>query len=281
MQYNSVSILGCGWLGLPLAARIRRESPAVKVRGSTTTPGKLEQLSAAGIEAYLIRLAPGIAGEAPGFFDSDGLVVNFPPRLAKTAPGFYLSQIRALTERIRLGRTEHIVFVSSTSVYPGLSRQVCETDVVLPGASASPLLVEAEQLMQALRPERTVTVLRLGGLMGYERIPGKYVRGQKDLSSGRLPVNYIHRDDAAGILVSMLDKGLVNDTFNGVAPLHPARREVYEASCRLFGWEPPTYAEPPVPPGFKIVCSDKLRAVYGYDFKYPDPLGFHYAEREA
>ena len=43
-QKDEISIMGCGWLGLPLAAQLVKAG--YNVKGSTTTPEKLEVLQA-------------------------------------------------------------------------------------------------------------------------------------------------------------------------------------------------------------------------------------------
>ena len=52
MSQNKIGIIGCGWLGLPLAKEFISNN--YKVKGSTTTKEKLEILKTEGIEAYLI-----------------------------------------------------------------------------------------------------------------------------------------------------------------------------------------------------------------------------------
>ena len=51
----TLSILGCGWLGLPLAARF--SAKAYRVSGSTTSPQKISLLEHEGITPYLIDLS--------------------------------------------------------------------------------------------------------------------------------------------------------------------------------------------------------------------------------
>ena len=133
-----------------------------------------------------------------------------------------------------------------------------------------------KNLLESLRPEWNVTILRLGGLLGYNRIPGKYVKGQKDMTTGSIPVNYIHRDDAVGVIINILENGVVNETFNIVAPMHSTRKEVYETTCAQFGWETPTFIEPTSPPDYKTISAEKLDQHYHYTFQFPDPLQFHY-----
>ena len=54
------------------------------------------------------------------------------------------------------------------------------------------------------------TVIRFGGLIGYDRMPGKFLTGKKDLPNGDAPVNLIHRDDCVQIIYQIIknEKGL-------------------------------------------------------------------------
>ncbi len=281
IEKKRISILGCGWLGFPLAQRLISDDISSGVKGSTTSAEKTELFEAAGIEGFLFKLDPELSGEnaqISSFFDTDVLVIAIPPRLSKNEADFHPRQIQSVVDIIKASSIKEIIYVSSTSIYPDLNRIVVEDDVSTPEQSASPAMVEAENLLITLRGEKTVSILRHGGLLGYNRIPGKYVKGQKDLTTGSIPVNYIHRDDAAGIIAKMIEEGIVNETFNIVAPQHPTRREVYEKSCRQFGWESPTFTVPQTAPAFKTISASKLSSFYTYQFQFPDPLGFYYEE---
>jgi nucleoside-diphosphate-sugar epimerase len=189
MSHTAVFIIGLGWLGLPLAKQL--QSAGNKVKGSTTSADKADDLNLAGIEAYQLRLNPAPEGNLDYLLDTDTLVINVPPKAGKFGDDFHPKQIQHLTDAISVSDVKHIIYVSSTSVYPELNRVVVENDVTTHEQSATPALVQAEQLVQTLAPKKAVTVLRCGGLMGYDRIPGKYVAG-KTVNSGNVPVNYLH-----------------------------------------------------------------------------------------
>lgn len=272
-----VSIVGCGWLGFPLAIHLL-ESGYTTVKGSTTSPEKLPKLREAGIDAHVAALDPDPQGQKwSELLQTDILIVDIPPRLSQQGGDFHPLQMRNLAAMIEKSPISEIIHVSSTSIYPELSRTMHENDVTNPRESASPRLMEAEQIMTTLRRRgRDVSVLRSGGLMGYDRIPGKYVRGKKDITTGDVPVNYIHRDDVVAIIGELITQGIGNETYNMVAPDHPTRRSIYEKSCREYGWELPTFAEPEYSEPFKVVSSEKLTGQLGYTFAYPDPLKFFY-----
>jgi nucleoside-diphosphate-sugar epimerase len=279
VEKKRISILGCGWLGFPLAKRLLGSGITSQVKGSTTSGHKLDQFAGAGIDGYLLPLNPeaGLdAGISDPFFDSDIIVVSVPPRMSQNVAGNYSAQMQMVAEAIRKSPAMDVIFISSTGVYRDLSQTAVERDVQSPGQSAQPEMVAAENAIAALRPEKTVTILRLSGLLGYNRIPGKYVKGQKDMTTGDIPVNYIHRDDAAGIITAIIRQGIQNETFNITAPFHPTRSEVYVDSCTQFGWEAPTFRTPEQQPAFKLISGDKFSKNYQYEFRYPDPLLFHY-----
>jgi len=273
MPITTISIIGCGWLGRPLAERLVADG--LTVRGTTTSAEKRDALRAAGIKAYQLRFNPEPEGEGlDELLASDAIVIAIPPRAGAQGEACHPAQIRHLTEAIRTsGRQPYLVYVSSTSVYPEVNREVSEDEVVTPEQSAAPALVEAEQLALALG---NATVLRCGGLMGDDRIPAKYVAGKQGITTGGVPVNYLHREDGVGILQQLLTEPRPGETYNAVAPQHPTREAVYRKSCLEFGYALPTFAEPAEPVPYKIISPAKWLQHTGYVFQFPDPLAFRY-----
>ena len=84
-------VLGCGWLGLPLAHSLLANG--CQVAGTTTSPEQLDALRADGIDAHLLRLGPDFTSADEARLLSllrrtDVLVLNVPPRAAACAePG--------------------------------------------------------------------------------------------------------------------------------------------------------------------------------------------------
>jgi UDP-N-acetyl-D-mannosaminuronate dehydrogenase len=65
---NTISILGCGWLGKPLAVAFLAKN--MKVKGSTTTQEKIQTLENSGIKAFQIAFQPEFKGDS-AFFESE------------------------------------------------------------------------------------------------------------------------------------------------------------------------------------------------------------------
>jgi nucleoside-diphosphate-sugar epimerase len=273
MLTKTISIIGCGWLGLPLAERLSQAGYGVK--GSATSAEKATVLRQKGIDAYALLLNPDPIGSLATLVQAETLVVAIPPRAGKMGNDFHPRQIQQVVQAIWQSAIQHVIYVSSTSVYPELNRLVVEEDVTSVEQSAAPNLLQAEQLIQSLGPEKRMTIVRCAGLMGYDRIPGKYVAG-KTVDSGAVPVNYLHRDDAVGLLFAIIEQGIPG-TFNAVAPQHPTREAIYRKSCAEFGYELPTFTEPVRLIPYKIISGEKLVQASQYTFVYPDPLMFHYA----
>ena len=51
---KTIGIMGCGWLGKPLAVQLLKKG--YKVKGTTTRISKLNELRDAGIDPYLVKL---------------------------------------------------------------------------------------------------------------------------------------------------------------------------------------------------------------------------------
>ena len=263
-----ISILGCGWLGLPLGKYLVNKGHSVK--GSTTSESKIALLSEVDIEPFLLKFSPQIESKnIVDFLNSEVSIICIPPRAGKYGEDFHVQQIESLIEYLPLSTIKSIIYTSSTSVYPDLNREVTEEDEVMDNHA----LIKVENLLKNL--PQNITILRCGGLMGGERIPAKYFAG-KTVNTGKIPVNYVHQEDVIHIITMILEKGFWNETFNVVSPEHPIRKDVYLKNCEEFGFQKPIFEEPSEEIPFKIISSQKLIRQTGYKFLYDNPLNFKY-----
>lgn len=272
MPKERISILGCGWLGLPLARKLIGEG--YQVKGSTTRSEKLDALRAAGIEPFRIVLGDQAEGDLKGFLDSDILIVDLPPGRGDDVVEQHIGQISQIIDALIDAPVKQVLFVSSTSVYPALNREVTEEDAMDPDAADSPVgqaLLYVEEMLRSETAFRT-TVVRFSGLIGYDRNPARYLLRMKELADPEQPMNLIHRDDCIAILTAIIEKGKWGEVFNASCEQHPKRREFYAIAAESQGVAMPPVAEsaPTVP--FRIVSSRKLIDALGYRFQHPDPL---------
>ncbi len=265
---ESVSILGCGWLGLPLAESLLERG--YRVKGSTRNFAHLSNLKPKGIEPYYISLNPYVIGRnISEFLSSEVLILNFPPERREDIESYHVTQIEHLIYELKYSPVSKIVFISSTSVYPNLNREVVEKDSVSPEKPSGRALLSVERLLLGSGDFET-TVIRFGGLIGYDRKPGRFLSGRKGLTGGDSPVNLIHRDDCIGVIETIMDKGVWGENFNACADMHPKRKDYYSEQARIGGFDPPEFKEDEAS-DHKIVSSAKLKSHTGYEFKYPDP----------
>ena len=265
---KTISILGCGWLGIPLAIRLLQEK--FRVKGSTTNAQKFPSLRDVGIEPYLLNLSPQLSGQkSADFLDTDILIIDIPPQVHRHGEDFHPQQISSLLENLPQKQQLQVLYTSSTSVYPNTGEDLSEEEATPEAEGANTTLLKAEALLKDALGNR-LTILRCGGLMGYDRISGKWSRG-KELED--TPVNYIHRDDAVEIIVALIKQEKWGETYNAVAPEHPGRAAIYRKNAETFGW-PMANVQPAKEK--KTISSKKLQQALGYKFLFPNPLEFSY-----
>ena len=263
-----ISVLGCGWLGLPLAGYLIEKG--YQVKGSTRTPGELKVIESCGIKPFYLVLGPHLRGDGiDDFFNCDVIVINFPPERREDIVEYHQAQIGSLIARIKLSPITKVLFVSSTSVYPEINRDVFEDERALPEKASGEALLAVERKLTDCAEFKT-TVIRFGGLIGYDRMPGRFLAGKTGISGGEAPVNLIHRDDCIRIIYKIIELDTWGEILNACADEHPLRKEYYVAQAEKLGLEPPKFNETGRA-GYKIVRNDRLKRLLGYEFKYPDP----------
>lgn len=256
-----VAVLGCGWLGLPLAKALIAEGYAVK--GSTTSADKIVTLQEAGIEPYLISLAEsGLVGDVAGFLEgSEVLIINIPPK-AKSGES-YVEKIGNLIPNIKNSGIERVLFVTSTSVYADDNSIVTEETIPNPDTESGKQLWEAEKLLQQALPQ--TTVLRFAGLIGEDRHPVYHLAGRKGIANPDAPVNLIYQQDCIGIIKAIIAQQAWGEVFNAASPVHPTRKEYYTKKALELGLDVPGFEEGKKSMG-KMLKSVKIVSVLNYNY---------------
>ncbi|RTL11131.1 MAG: SDR family oxidoreductase [Flavobacteriaceae bacterium] len=275
-EREKIAILGCGWLGLPLAKSLL--SKGYEVKGSTTSESKLEVLKNAGISSFQIQLEEHqIIGNMEDFLkETNVLVIDIPPGLRKETSASnemtFVNKVKTLIPFIEKLGVQKVVFVSSTSVYGDDSPivEITEETKPNPDTESGKQLVIAETLLQS-NPNFKTTVIRFGGLLGEDRHPVKFLAGRTNVENPDAPVNMIQREDCIGIIEKALDFARNDNwewnlTFNAVAPQHPTRKAYYHKKADILNLPLPTFAENSESKG-KIISSEKVERILGYSFQ--------------
>ena len=145
---KTYSILGCGWLGFPLAESFIKDG--IQVKGSTRSKEKFSVFKEAGILPYQINI-----DERPNFsdfLDADVLLIMITSKL--------FEEYENLVAQIEQSYVKKVIFISSTSVYPRGNKEYTEEDETVDN-----LLTKVEPLFTKNK-NVTTTVIRFAGLYG-------------------------------------------------------------------------------------------------------------------
>ena len=235
MKTKTISILGCGWYGLPMAKRLLQSG--FKVKGSTTSQAKLALLEQHGIEPYLLDAAVNNFDE--DFFACDILIISIPPKVNSSQIS-YPKKIGYIALAAQKAHVKQIILISSTGVYQDENFVVNEDILPQPNTDSGKALIEAEVMLQS-NVFFTSTILRFGGLIGPERNLAKHFAGKTGIANGLAPINLIHLTDCIGITEAIISQNAFGKIYHGVTPSHPSRKDFYTEACIATGLEKPVF----------------------------------------
>jgi nucleoside-diphosphate-sugar epimerase len=220
------AVIGCGWLGFPLAVRLKELGH--DVYGSSTREQKMALLEENGIFGFVFD----------GFEQSkipekiqhvDLLIVNFPPSRSMD----YKAQVQDLIAQF--SPETNVIFTSSTGVYQD-AEGIC--DETAPCILDHPVYL-AEEVVR--KSGKSATILRLAGLISEDRNPVKYLSGKLN-ADGQKVVNLVHREDVIEAIVAVVKNKVWNETFNVCIPEHPTREAYYSKQAKLAQLPAPTFS---------------------------------------
>ena len=270
---KSISIIGCGWLGMPLALTLQNRG--FNVQGTVRKLSKIESFISSGINFYQLDLnneVVCIPEIGSGFWRADIFVLTIPP----SEPANYCERISKLLDKItKQPRRLSIIYTSSTGVYGKVNGLTDETFPLNPDRPGAAAVVECEKLLLSKKDIFDVCILRLAGLVGPGRAPGRFFAGKKNLGSGSTPVNLVQLDDCIGIIVRLIEQEIKKGIYNVCADQHPIHREFYTAQAIKLGLEAPEYGIDSPDADMKIIDNRLLKSAMDYVYIYPDPMKFN------
>lgn len=236
---NTIAVLGCGWLGIPLAKALI--NLGYIVHGSTRSQGKIRQLEADGIIPFVIQLnETKTEGNVEAFLKNcNTVIINIPPGLRQNPESNYVSKIKSFVNYLANSCVSKILFVSSTSVFQDTANIDNYNESSSPNAKsdAGIQLVKTEQLLLDL-PFVDTKIIRFGGLIGKNRHPAVFL-SDKPLKNPEAPINLIDLDDCVGLLIKILNSKSEQKIFHGVNQCHPLKKDYYKKVCMAKNIAPP------------------------------------------
>jgi nucleoside-diphosphate-sugar epimerase len=203
-----VAILGCGYVGLELGARLR--DIGHDVVGVRRSEAGLAAVEDAGLDPVAADVTDADSLAAVPDVDAVVFAASAGGRGAEAARATYVEGLETAVEQFggRDDPPDRLVYTSSTGVYGDHDGDWVDEDTALsPADDRTAALVDAEGVALDAAPELGIdpTVVRFGGIYGPDRFRlERYLDGP--VTEGYL--NLVHRADAAGMVAFLLAEGL-------------------------------------------------------------------------
>lgn len=244
---TSTLIIGCGYIGLPLALALK--DAGHEIDAWVHSVGSAEALEGHGFFARIIAGSVADANVWASLHKKYDLAVH----CASSGGGgeaayeeVYVQGMHELTTRQPQARK---IFVSSTSVYGQTQGEiVTEESATLPESATGKILRRAEQMALAAG----AVVVRSSGIYGPKRgvMFEKFRRGEAVIDGdGSRWINQIHQVDLVAALTTLIASGKPSEIYNATDDT-PVRQRDYYAWCAKF-------LSQPMPPKGRVERSRK------------------------
>jgi nucleoside-diphosphate-sugar epimerase len=225
---NKLVVLGAGWLGNALCFNAIKEG--WQVQGTHRTP------------------QPNSDFKRQFVLHNNALIHNIDlqnaywvcamtPRSRDTESNY----AETLNAALLLSKKMHakgFILCSSTGVYDTQSGVYTERSEISCTTSRQAKLYEAEECVL----EQNGKVLRLAGLVGPKREPGRFIAGKALNTSSQQVVNMVHQQDVINAIFAVIDHWPQGQSiYNVVNPAHPTKQHYYQEKCEQYGSEMPRF----------------------------------------
>lgn len=269
---KKILILGCGWAG-KITARLFLEAN-FEVWGSNTKDISKEELDKMGIGSLtnLYPLRIDFSMELPKEnispdlrnIEFDLVLISVP---VKRNEGYEecLTKFENLVSYLTRLSYKQVVYLSSIGVYKDQGGTITELSEVKGNGS----IFKIEEFLK--ESIHGLVILRLGGLFGFGRIPGRYF-SNKTVSVGNEKANYVHGTDVARAIFGVHCSGILSGTFNVVSPIHSLKKDIYKEMAEKYNFPPVNCLDEE---GLqKEISSKKIMEAIDFRFHLPSPLSF-------
>ena len=269
---KSVAIIGCGWLGFALTKQLLMEKYRVAV--TTQNIDKLNSLLANNIDAELLSLPVNDPTSVVlSVFNQETLVISITPQI-RQGRSDYPEKVAQLVAMAELGKVQRIILLSSTAVYNGLSGTVDENTPLDLSAEKVAVIAGAESAAQQFTGK--TVILRLAGLVGPARHPGRFLQGKRVLAEPQAFINLIHQTDVVGVLMNIIADHKYNGIYNAVSATEASKEHYYQAAANALGLAVPEFSFETAMRFGKRINDEKLRDNLNYQFVYDDLIVWLY-----
>jgi hypothetical protein len=237
---------GKGWLGNLMQEQAQQEG--IEFDGSTTK----------GTEQ---SLKWNIGEEVPKEVNGKAIIVAIP------SSKWNIDQLVDFMKSLSKHSIAHLTWVSSTGAFEGdgLVSEYSEAPPRMTNEKAK-RIQHQEEIAFSYFPK--ASIVRLGGLFGFERHPAKFFTNGRTIPNGEATANMIHGIDAAKLVLTC-SQLKVQGLVVGVPPELPSRRAFYTAAFFYL-----KLGEANIAPGKegKHVQSQRIGTEIPFDWKYNNPI---------
>lgn len=255
-------VVGCGWLGFPLAQQLVNDG--CTVIGTTSSKEKVERLKEKGIQPQLLK-QEDFAHNHTWLGELDILVLNIPP---SSFDDQYPDAMYHIAEQ--LNPTCKVIFISSTSVYPNINGEVDENTPTSGQQRNGPTVSKAEKKLENLLDDR-LTILRMAGLVGGNRHPINYMKG-RSIRGAQAPINLVHRIDCIGIILKVESTRSWGKKINVCTTQHPSKEAYYAWVAKQKEIEKPIFTKNTG--SYKTVNNEASKRILEYSYQFDNPFDF-------
>ena len=252
MKKNQVCIVGCGWLGKPLAIKLKSEFKSVIA--STTSAHAASEFEQAGITHMSFDMNDFTPEQIAPIKLSDVIILSIP------ASKIELIKLQAFIASLELKSDQKFILISSTSVYKNSERAIAESDISTLDPNSHPFLIEK---IISYTPNHVI--LRMAGLIGPGRHPVKFINSSKVLNSPDSSINFICQPDAIEIVKLFSMNDISNEIYNCVGDEHFSKRDFYSRLALEHNQPEPVFKDTGAT-GSKLVSNEKLKSKLHFKF---------------
>lgn len=261
---NRIFILGAGFIGKPLAISLKQRGYDVSV--SIRKPENNASFEEQGIDVHNFQVGDD---DDSIFSEMQTLVLAYPIGSRKMTPGDHLKQAQWIAEHFPKNQLKQVILTSSTSVYPDGMGEVDENCAARP-ADHGLIQLEYEEALRGFYGAKLV-VLRLAGLIGKNRHPGRFLAGRKELPFGSSPINMVHQGDVVRFIVELITRQITAPIINLCHDEHPVRQVYFRSASKALGLELPTFSQQQI--SYPKVMNNALsKSLFGFEYEFPVDL---------
>lgn len=269
MSLPQISILGCGWLGQPLALDLLQSGH--EIVATCRSKDKAIRLQNLGLSTAVYALGEDLTqGHLTEVFNSKLLILNIPVGRKNADSKAFLDHIQTLLIHATKSSITNVIFVSTTSIYGEPEGVVIEQTTPHPVTESGKINLAIEGLVKRYFAERS-TIIRLAGLVGADRHPAKFLAGKLNLANPNQVVNLIHQQDVISAIKHIIKFNLWSKTLHLSATQHPSRNEYYTYAAKKLGLLAPSFIESSEKKTGKLIDSSASLKSLKMSLAYPSP----------